>query len=606
MILWFARKMRFFKEYKNNVSRPYGFRAAATAAVALTAILLASQGFAGVSRAIQDKYRQKFENKALFLKIPIFSEKQYVYLRGKAINPDQGPNAGAARFKVGDQMRVVGLEFGGDEIRFKLSPIKTAGQAEIIFKFDANLLEAFPNSDVFDRAVQVTFTEGLKYSDLEDAKREYVGDQFDRVVREIAAASGVGNDVVLKSMAPLLPAYQEAQKDIENLRNRTQDLSSQISQLQGDNRKLDAELKNQQAESARLRSANAALQEKIDSSTSQLTRLGEDLRNARGLTQGYQKELADLQKTLNIKLDANRDLAQQIGELGQSMKKIQKDNEALSGQVASLRSNLETLESEKAKLSSDLDDAKTSNRQMRDTIDTLTSKEDSLARQYLDLKRVKENLDNVILAIDNLTARTLQEKTEGGLASGRVGVFLRNISLGTLEYILPEHLSHNEQQTGVFTFTADSIDYVRVSPEERRILRSLGERLKLQVKLAANPPTLEVKPEKDEALQEVGERDKAAWRWRVFNTGTQDAHLALSASLINKNSDDIPLFQHEQLVTSSSVARQVRSYLQPIPLGIGAVIGFLLFGIAGIFRKAKRPAKSPRPSAPKPADQKQL
>ncbi len=598
--------MRNFERDQNKVSRHYNFRTAAVVVSICVVSICSIQGFAGVSRAIQDKYRQKYENKALFLRIPIFSEKQYVYLRGSSINPDQGPNSGAARFKVGDQMRVLGLDFGGDEIRFKLSAIKTAGQAEVVFKFDANLTDAFPNSDIFDRAVKATFTEGLKYSDLEDAKRDYVGDQFDRVVREIAAASGASNEVVLKSMAPLVPAYQEAQKDIENLKSRTQDLSSQISQLQGENRKLDADLKNQQAESARLRSANSALQEKIDSSTSQLTRLGDDLRNARGLSQGYQKELADLQKTLNIKLDANRDLTMQIGELGKAMKKIQTDNESLNVQVAALHTNVQTLESEKAKLSSDLDDSKASNRQMKETIDTLTSKEDSLARQYLDLKRVKENLDNVILAIDNFTARTLEEKSEGGLASGRVGVFLRNISLGTIEYSLPEHLSHNEQQTGVFAFTADSIDYVRVSPEERRILRSLGERLKLQVKLASSPATLEVKPEKDEALQEVGERDKASWRWRVFNSGTQDAHLALSVHLINKNSDDIPVFQHEQLVTSASVARQVRSYLQPIPIGIGALIGFLLVGIAGIFRKARRPAKPARQSVPKAVDQKQL
>ncbi len=593
--------MRYFKA--NQISpRHQGGARISVAAMLLAAFFLAHQGFAGVSRAIQDKYRQKYENKALFLRVPLFSEKQYFYLRGKAISPDQGPNSGAARYKVGDQMRVVGLEFGGDEIRFKLSAIKAAGLAEVVFKFDSNLLDTFPNSDVFDRAVDATFTEGLKYSDLEDAKRDYVGDQFERTVREIAAASGAAREGVLKSMAPLVPAYQEAEKDIENLKSRNQDLSSQISQLQTDSRKLDSELRAQQTEVAHLRNANSALQEKIDSSTSQLSRLGEDLRSARGVTQGYQKELANLQKTLNLKVDANRDLAMQIGELGQGLRKIQKENETLEGQNNTLRTNIEKLESDKARLSSEIDDAKASNRQLRDTIGTLTSKEDSLARQYLDLKRAKENVDNVVLSIDNLNARTAAEQTEGGISSGRVGVFLRNIPLGTLEWSLPEHLSHNEQRTGALSFSTESIDYVKVSPEERRILRSLGERLKMQVKLTSNLPTMEVKPEKDEALQEVGERDKATWRWKIFNSGTQDTHLSLGVRLINKNSDDIPLFQREQQVTSSSVARQVRSYLQPIPIGLGMLIGFLLFGIAGIFRKSKRPEKTVKRRAAKPPD----
>jgi predicted nuclease with TOPRIM domain len=612
MIECFLRPMRICQECKSQPRFWSPSLRGALSVLLMVASIPVLRGYAGVSRAIQDKYRQKFENKALFLKVPVFSEKQYVYLRGTAINPEQGPNSGAARYKVGDQMRVVGLDFGGDEIKFKLSAIKGTGLNEVIFKFDANLVETFPNSDVFDRAVEAIFTEGLKYSDLEEAKRDYVGDQFDRAVREIAAASSSGRDSVLKNIAPLLPAYQEAQKDIENLRGRNQDLSGQITQLQGENRKLDAELRTQQAEAVRLRSTNSALQEKIDSSTSQLSRLGEDLRSARGTAQGYQKELANLQKTLNIKLDANRDLAVQIAELGQAIRKVQKENESLESQNSMLHTNVEKLQGDNSKLSSDLEDAKTSNRQMRETIGTLTSKEDSLARQYLDLKRAKENVDNVVLSVDNLNTRTIEEKTEGGRSTGRAGVFLRNIPLGTIEWSLPEHLSHNEQLPGVFTFATDSIDYVKVSPEERRILRSLGERLKLQVKLTSNLAGMDVKPEKDDAVQEVGERDRATWHWKIFNTGTQDTHLALSVRLINKNSDDVPLFHREQLVTSASVARQVRGYLQPIPIGLGALIGMMLYGIAGIFRKSKRSERATRRRAAKPpdpppySDQKQL
>jgi len=580
---------------------------------ALTVLFLAHQGFAGVSRAIQDKYRQKYDNKALFLRIPLFSEKQYVYLRGKQVNPDEGPNSGPARYKVGDQVRVVAVEFGGDEIRFKLSAIKSAGPAEVIFKFDSGLLDSFPNSDVFEKAVEATFTEGLKYSDLEEAKRDYVADQFERTVRDTASDSGTSRESVLKNIAPLVPAYQDAQKDLENLKGRNQELSGQLTQSQSDNRRLEAESRTQQAEIVHLRSANAALQEKIDTSTSQLSRLGDDLRSAQGKTQGYQKELANLQKTLNIKLDTRGDLAQQIGELGQAMRKIQKDNEALEGQNGALRSNVEKLESDKARLSGEIDDLKASNSQMKETIGTLTSKEDSLARQYLDLKRVKENLDNVLLSIDSLNIRTTDEKSESGISLGRAGVFLKNIPIGTIEWSLPEHLSHNEQQEGRFTFTMESIDYVKVSSEERRILRSMGERLKMQVSLSSNLSTMEVKAEKDDAVQqEVGERDKAAWRWRIFNSGTQDTHLTLEASLINKNADEIRVFRREQLVTASSMARQVRGYLQPIPIAVGAVIGFLLFGIAGIFRKGKRAEKGPgrrpaRHAEPPPhTDQKQL
>jgi hypothetical protein len=140
----------------------------------------------------------------------------------------------------------------------------------------------------------------------------------------------------------------------------------------------------------------------------------------------------------------------------------------------------------------------------------------------------------------------------------------------------------------------ESIDYVKVAPEERRILHSLGERLKLQVRLVSSSPTMEVTPGKEEAVQDVGERDRAAWRWTILNRGTQDARLVLTAHLVNRNSDDIPLLQQDCPIMSASAVRQARNYLQPIPLTVGALFGFLLFGIIGIFRRAKAPKYSPK------------
>src|SRR5262249_7047848 len=130
-------------------------------------------------------------------------------------------------------------------------------------------------------------------------------------------------------------------------------------------------------------------------------------------------------------------------------------------------------------------------------------------------------------------------------------------------------------------------------------------RLKLQVKLASASESFEIKPDKSEERQEVGERDAATWRYSIANRGTRDERLGLSVAFVNRNSDEVPLVHVEQLVVSSSVVREVRGSLRPVPLAAGAILGFLLSGIAGIFRKSAR-----RPTAPAPAptiiEQKQL
>jgi predicted nuclease with TOPRIM domain len=547
----------------------------------------AGAAFAGVSRVIQERYRSNYENKALYLKIPIFSDKQYVYITGQSFRNDQGLAGAAPRFKVGEQARVLGLDFGGDEIKFKLGAIAGAAIVELIYKFDAPLQDSFPNSGVFDKALAASFTEGLKYTELDDAKRNYVEQEFERISREIATASGTDRDTVLKYVAPQLPAYQDAMREITNLQNRNQDLSRQVTQSQGENRKLESDSKSQQAEITRLRSQASSLQEKMDSSVSQLQRLNDDLRNARGLSQSYQRELANLERSLKIKIDPSRDLASQIAELGQVMQKFQKDNDDLQNENGSLHSNLDKEQSDNAKLSGENQDLKNSIRQKDDTIKTLSSKEDSLARQYFMLKQTKENLENVALSIANLNARLVEEKTDGGVQSGTINAYLGDILIGSFGWRLPARLNSNQEKEGDAYFSTESIDYVRITPEERHILQSLGEPLKLRVSLVSRSDSMEVKPEKEISEQQVGERDRATWRWHIANRGGQDTHLLLAAQLVNKNGDGIPLVQAEQLISTSNLVRQVRDYLQPIPLLLGAVLGSLLACITGLFRRVR-------------------
>jgi predicted nuclease with TOPRIM domain len=547
--------------------------------------------FAGVSRPIQEQYKKGYENKAMFLKIPIYAEKQMIHISGQGFRVEQG--VGSPRHKVGDQLRVLLVDFGGDEIRVRLGVIAGQGFVEVIFKFDSSLQESFPNRDVFDRALQATLTEGLKYTDIDDAKEGFVRDQFDRAVREIASSASISRESVLRNIAPSVPAYQDAQRDIESLKNRIQDLSSQLSQSQSDNRKLESESRAQQTELARLKTANSALQDKLENYTTQISKLGDDLKDAKGSAQGYQKELANIQRSLNMRVEAGRDLTAQISELGQILRKLQKDNESLANQAGSLRTNLDAQQAANARLIGDNEELKANNRSMQSTLATLTSSKDSLGRQYLDLKNAKEKLDDFARAANALRTRIAEESTEEGIHYGKADVFVKDIRVGSVDWSIPANLNSGEAREGEATFSTASIDYVRATTEERHILKTFGERLKVRIDLATASDSMTVTPGQNKPIQEIGERDSSKWQWSIQNKGSKDARLVLSARLINKNSREIPLLQQERLVTASNVVRKVRAYLQPIPLAAGIVIGFVLFGIVGIFKRPKSPTKPP-------------
>lgn len=548
-------------------------------------------GFAGIVHTIQEQYRQDYANKAMVLKIPVYSEKQFIYFTGKNYRIDEG--SGIPRYKVGDQLRVLGIDFSGDVIKFKMSGITKLGMIEIHFKFDAELKENFPNKDIFNQALKAVLTEGLKYSEIEDAKRAFVEDQFAQSVKSLADSASVSRDTVLQVIAPSVPAYQEARKDIDALRNKIQDLSGQLAGVQAENRKLESQLKDQQAETARMKSANAALQEKMSSSLSQISKLGDDLRDAKGSAQGYQKELANIQRSLNLKVDAGRELAVQISDLGQIIKKLQKENDALDQQIAALRASLEAQQAANARLTGANEELKTENQKMKKTIETLASNKDSLAGQYMVLKTEKEKLDDYSSVIHFLNTRVIEENTEAGIRYGKTQVYLNKVLIGTLEWRIPSALKQGENRPVEAAFSAESIDYIKVTPEEKRILRSLGDTLRMRIQLIPSVESIQIISSPEKPVQEIAERDRSKWEWTISNQGTKDARVLLSVHLINRHSGEIPVSIQDFSLMSSNAVRQIRSYIQPIPLAAGILVGFLLFGIVSIFRRNKTPKQKP-------------
>jgi len=291
------------------------------------------------------------------------------------------------------------------------------------------------------------------------------------------------------------------------------------------------------------------------------------------------------------------------------MKKLQKENDGLTNQIVSLRTSLESQQTANARLTGDNEELKAATKKMQSTIATLTSNKDSLANQYLKLKEAKEKLDDFSRLVAAIRTRIVEEKTEGGFSAGKANVYVNNVLLGSLNWRLPLYLNHSEGKNGEVAFAAESIDYVRINPEERLLLRTLGDKVKLQVDLAANSSSVAITPEGSEPIREIGERDQSTWRWSIKNQGTQDARLFVHARLINRNSHEIPMYRQESVLAASNAVRQVRNYLQPVPLIVGIILGFLLFGIVGIFRRPSKKRVAPRrpqPTADTEPTQKQL
>jgi len=551
-------------------------------------VVSALTAIAGVSQSIEQEYIKNYEAKAMFLKIPIYAEEQFVYIEGQTFRIV--PGLGLPLHKVGERLRILQIRFGRDEIKFRLGTIASREEADIIFKFDTELVESFPNRDVFDRALESTFTEGLKTSDIENAKKTYLQREFDRSVGQMAGAASLSRESVLQTVAPLIPDYRQMQAERDSLKEKVKDTTTQLEQSQTEKSELESEYNKQEAELTSLKSTNTSLQSKIKGSESQVLQLDKELQDAQNKAQKFEREIETIKSSLNMEADTNRDLT--------------RNNEELADRIRGLQVNLETQKSENERLSGEVEDNEKQIQKLNGTIRSLTSNKDSLGRQYVELKNENEKLDDFVMTVDALRSRIVEEKQDGGSYYGKAEVYLEDVRLGSLEWSVPSYLGHNKTGNGKATFYAESVDYVKVTPEERRILRTLGEKIKVGMDLVALAPTMKTSSDTGTEPQELGERESFTWTWRIVNNGTQDVPFILSAHLFNSHSMKISLFHTEHTVVTANPIQRIRSYLLPIPLAIGVVLGFLLFGIVGIFRRPKAGKLPPKPVSKGPAEPK--
>jgi hypothetical protein len=292
-------------------------------------------------------------------------------------------------------------------------------------------------------------------------------------------------------------------------------------------------------------------------------------------------------------VDAGRELAMQIADLGQIIKKLQKENDVMDQQITAMRTSLEAQQAANARLTGANEELKTENQKMKRTIETLASNKDSLAGQYMVLKTEKEKLDDYSSAIHFLNTRVIDENIEDGIRYGKALVYLNKLLVGSLEWRIPAALKQGESRSVEAAFSAESIEYIKMTPEEKRILRSFGDTLRMQIQLITTEESIQITSSPGKPVQEIGERDRSKWEWTISNQGTKDARILLAVHLINRHSGEIPVSVQDFPLMSSNAVRQMRSYIQPIPLAAGILIGFLLFGIFGIFRRNKTPKQRP-------------
>lgn len=548
----------------------------------LLTLLLGVGAAVGANRSIEDSYRQRYENRALFLRIIVRGTKQLMMIGpGGTLRPQR--SAEPLAFKVGDQVRILKVEFGRDEVKFKIASTDLARQAELVFAFPQPLGETFPQAADFDRALEKVFAQGLSYKEIEASKLEYLQSEFERMVSELAVASNSSRDFVLDAVAELVPRYREARQDLNNLGRKNRELASRIAELEIRLRRSESEKNAVELERARTRRALDLIRRELGIEVSDDDLSAEVAK--------LKQRLAELQRNLNLRIESSRDLARQIDELSRASQQLQREKSRLAEELTAAKAELEKA---KKQIDDDLREItklKGDNEKLNRDLKALAEKEGSLARRYLDLQREKDRADSLLAAALALSVERLGESERDNYVEREFLVKLKETALGRLALRLPAELKAGESKSASAVFTAESIDYVALSDKEREILSSLGKSLKVEQQLLPAGEGVEVAPATAER-REVDERSNERWEWTVTNRGRGPAALRFKASLINQDGAAVPLYADKFEIEAPSLVEKMTGLVQPLSLALGGICGALLAALTILAWPRRRPAKA--------------
>ncbi len=549
----------------------------------LVIFLLGVGTAAGVTRAIEESYRQRYENRALFLRIIVRGTKQLMMV-GPGGTLRSQRSADPLAFKVGDQVRILKVDFGRDEVKFKIASTDLARQAELVFTFPQPLGETFPQAADFDSALEKVFTQGLSYKEIEASKLEYLRGEFERIASELAVSSNSSREFVLDAVAELVPRYQEARQDLNNLGQKNRELASRIAEIEARLRRSESEKTALESERARTRRALDLIRRELGIEVSDDDLSAEVAK--------LKQRMAELQRSLNLRIESSKDLARQIEELNRASQQLQREKSRLDQELTTVKAELEKA---KKQIDDDLREItklQGDNERLSRDLRVLTEKEGSLARRYLDLQREKDRTDSLLAATLAVSLERLDEARKDNYVEREFLVKLKDTALGRFGLRLPIELKAGESKSASAVFIAESIDYVALSDKERKILSSLGKSLKVEQQLLPAGDGVQIAPAAADR-REVEERGSERWEWTVTKSGPGPAAITLKARLINQDGAEVPFYADKFEIAAPSLVEKMTGLVQPVSLLLGGICGALLAGLIMLIWPHRRPSSRP-------------
>ena len=540
---------------------------------------------AKIGREIREQYVAKYENRAIFLKVPVRGLRQVVHVDGTGAKLDRSNLGEPVNFKVGEQVRITEVSFKDDSIRFKIASIDLGREGELTFMLPAPIQYAFPQQGLFEQALSDSLTEGLSYKELDSAKGEFIRGQFEFLIREFSATSGTTPDFVRNTILEENPQYQAAKREAATAKSQLKTLRQQ--QQDGETAALEARRRlarlTRELEQAKSELASTRGQQKKAQTEGE--RYQRELGDLRQKNNEYERQISKLAQSLDIRAASNTKLDSRLKDLGGSIESLKRERTSISERAEKLTQELKQGEERNKRLTQDLKQARREKQKLSSDLRTLTSNKDSLEARFLETQKKKEGLETAAaLTVALRLEKSIQEREGEAFEVG--DLFLLSQKLGVFEVQVPDTTG----KLSTVKFQMDSPDLVEFDDEERRLYKALGDPIRIETAWVSESEELKaVLVDGDAAHRNLKPREKVQWLWKIEGNLSAEERIVLTTHLTSRDGERVDLAPREFLVQPAGLLAPFRASFSLFSLLTGVVLGAAVFGLALSLRGRSQP-----------------
>ena len=556
---------------------------------ALVLLLCLGTLAAKIGKEIREQYVAKYENRAMFLKVPVRGLRQVLHVDGTGAKLDRSNLGEPVNFKVGEQVRITGVSFKNDSIRFKIASIDLIREGELTFMLPAPIQYAFPQQGLFEQALNDSLTEGLSYKELDSAKGEFIRGQFESLVREFSATSGTTPDFVRNAILQENPEYQAAKREAATAKSELKTLRQQ--QQDGERAALEGRrrLASLTRELERAKSELDATRGQQKKAQTEGERYQRELGDLRQKNKEHERQINNLAKSLDVRTASNAALDSRLKDLGSSIESLKRERTSVSEKAEKLAQELKQGELKNKKLTQDLKQVRREKQKLSSDLRSLTSNKDSLEARFLETQKKKEGLETAAVLTSALRLEKSIQEREG--ETFEVGdLFLLSQKLGALEVQVPA----TPGELSAVKFQMDSPDLVEFDEEERRLYKALGDPIRIETSWVSESEELKaVLVDGEVAHRSVKPREKVQWLWKIEGNLSEEERIVLTTHLTSRDGERVDLAPREFVLQPAGLLAPLRASFSLFSLFAGVVLGAAVFGLGLSLRGRSHPKAAP-------------